>query len=362
MTALTKRLIDRAKASKKQYFIWDNTLPGFGLRVMPSGVKSFVVQYRNSHGRSRRQTIGRYGAITLDQAKGIARGILAAVADGEDPLTLRQERRTAPTVTELMDRYLSDHVEQHNSTRTKVEVERLVRKHIKPQLGSLKVASVTRADVDRQHRAMASTPRQANFVLSVLSKAFSLAELWGMRPELSNPVRGVKRYHENERERFLSEDELFRLGEVLRKAETIGLPWIIKAKGSKHLAKNPYTKRTPVNYQALCAIKLLLFSGARLSEVISLRWEHVDLTRSVVSLPVRKGGGRKPHPVSSGVVAISQSIEPIDGSPWLLPRTSDSQRHVSSEVVESAWQRIRYHANLEDVRLHDLRHTVGTFA
>ncbi len=117
MANLTKRAVDAAKPCEKRFIVWDNELRGFGLQVLPSGVKSFIVQYRNTHGRSRRQTIGRYGAFTPDQARTIAREILVAVAKGEDPLSSRQERRETPTVDRLMDRYLSEQVEKHNGRR-----------------------------------------------------------------------------------------------------------------------------------------------------------------------------------------------------------------------------------------------------
>ncbi|MCP4315711.1 MAG: site-specific integrase [Hyphomicrobiales bacterium] len=362
MANLTKRAVDTAKPREKRFIVWDNALKGFGLLVLPSGVKSFVVQYRNTHGRSRRQTIGRYGTFTPDQARSDARDILIAVGQGKDPLSVKQEMRAAPSVDELLDQYLSEHVDKHNSASTRTEVGRLVEKQIRPRVGSLKVAAVTRADVAKVHQAMASTPRQANFVLSVVSKAFNLAELWGMRPEYSNPVRGVKRYPENERERFLSEEELSRLGTALREAEKEGLPWIIKEPVSKHLPRDVATRRSAVNREALAAIHLLLFTGARRSEILSLEWNHVDMDAGTITLPARKGGGRKAHPVSEGALSVIAGIPKVSGSKWVLPRGSDPDRHVSVEVVESTWRRLRRHAGLDDVRLHDLRHTVGTFA
>lgn len=208
MPNLTKRAVDAAKPGEKQTYVWDAELKGFGLLVTTSGVKSFVLQYRTAGGRSRRLTLGRYGPLTPDEARKMAGDALALVRRGKDPLAERQALKKAATVRELMARYLSDHVRKHNALRTQAEVCRMVEKFILPKLGALKVTDVTRQDVAKLHRALSSTPRQANHVLSVLSKAFSLAEVWGMRPEQSNPVRLIKRYKEAERERFLSLDEL----------------------------------------------------------------------------------------------------------------------------------------------------------
>jgi len=364
MSNLTKRTVDAAKAGEKPLFVWDGDLKGFGLLVLPSGVKSFVVQYRTEAGRSRRLTLGRYGALTPDQARKMAADALVLVRKGNDPVADRQAMKAAATVNDLMDRYLSEHVEVHNSARTQADCRRMVDKIIRPRLGTLKAASLTRQDIAKVHKALGRTPRQANLVLSVLSKALTLAETWGMRLEYSNPVRLVKRYKETERERFLSAEELARLGQTLEEAETVGLPWQIKAKGAnaKHLRLDADKRRTLVNPMALAAIRLLLFTGARLSEILELRWQHVDMNGGTIALPARKGDGRKAHPVSSGALAVLDDLPRSKKSPFVLPRAADPKRHISKEVLENAWQRVRAHAGIEDVRLHDLRHTVGTFA
>lgn len=206
---------------------------------------------------------------------------------------------------------------------------------------------------------MADTPWQANLTLAVLSKAFNLAELWGMRPENSNPCRKAPRYPENARERFLASDELARLGRVFREAGYPGLPWREREGASaKHRAKEG-DRFTPISPRALAAIRLLLFTGARLSEILELKWEHVDFERATITLPSHKGGARRAHSVSSNVLAIVNEIAREEGSPWVLPAPSE---YLSKSVVENAWQRIHDHAGILDVRIHDLRHTVGTLA
>lgn len=181
---LTKRSVEAIATAAKDVFIWDSELAGFGIRVKPSGVRSYLVQYRNSQGRSRRLTIGRHGVLTADQARKQAVQLLAAVRRGVDPTAERAALLQAPTINDLCDRYLAEHVAVHNRPRTAHEVRRLLDKHIRPTFGSLKAASLTRQDVIKLHRGLASKPRLANHIVAVLSKISSLAELWGVRRPL----------------------------------------------------------------------------------------------------------------------------------------------------------------------------------
>lgn len=362
MPKITKRLIDALPAGGERAIIWDSEIKGFGLIALPSGVRSFIVQYRNETGRKRRLTLGRFGVMTADEARKAARDTLAAVGKGADPVDDRQSLRAAPTVSALLDRYLVEHVDVHNAPRTAAGVRFAIEKHVRPRLGTLLAASVTRQDVMKLHRAMESTPRHANLTLAILSKAFGLAELWGIREESSNPCRKVPRYPEAARERFFSADELERLGAVLRQAELPGLPWREREGAkAKHRAKEE-NRVTPISPRALTAIRLLLFTGARLSEILELKWEHVDFERGLVALPTRKGGIRRPHPVSTMALAVLADLSREEGSPWVLPAPKNSTKNLSQSVVENAWLRVRDAAGVSDIRLHDLRHTMGTYA
>lgn len=273
---LTKRLIDGAVAEGKQRFIWDDEVKGFGLLVLPTGVKSFVLQYRNAEGRSRRMTIGRYGPFAVDQARKEAQALIVAVAKGSDPVHDRKARKAAPDVNALLDRYLAEHVDLHNAASTRKEMRRLVGRNIRPAIGHLKTGAAASSDIARLHSDMSDTPRQANFVLSIVSKAFNLAELWHLRPAYSNPTRGIQRYDEVERDRILSGAELERLGKVISQAQTEGLPWIVQAEDRKHLPKDVETRRTLPSQTAIAAILLLLFTGARLSEILTTEWRHFN--------------------------------------------------------------------------------------
>lgn len=361
MPGLTKRSVDAAEKREDRYILWDTDLKGFGVLVLPSGVKSFLVKYRNAAGRQRRLTIGRYGAFTVDQARAEARAALVLAAKGSDPLDDRQRVREAPDVASLLDRYVTEHVEQHNAPSTQDDVKRIVEGHLKPRLGHLQVQAVTTRDLAALHHAMRDRPRRANTVIAYASKAFSLAEAWGLRPPNSNPARGIRRFEEVERERFLTADELGHLGASIREAEEHGLPWKVQEPKSKHLPAED-RRRSPVNPMAIAVILLLLFTGARLSEILGLQWQHVDLAGGTFALPDRKGKGRKPHPVNQAALELVKALHAKRRGKWVLPGDEKGSRAVSKTVVEGAWQRLRAHAGLDDVRLHDLRHTVGTYA
>lgn len=362
MPKLTKRQVENITPGSRDVVVWDDALPGFGLRVKPSGMRSYVVQYRNAQARSRRLTLGKHGVLTVDEARSMARQVLAAALRGDDPVAERKVMKDAPDMSALLDRYLSEHVDQRNRASTAEEFHRLVEKHIRPALGTLKVASVTRADISKLHQQMRRTPRQANIVLSICSKLFNLAEVWGVRQEGTNPATKIQRYPEHSRERFLSDEELARLGETLRIAESEGLPWRAAAgrPRSKHERK-PTNQRTLYHRSITAAIRLLLYTGCRLSEILRLRWENVDLERCTATLLNTKTGRDRIIPLSPPAVAELQLILG-NGSPWVLPMITDPSRPFCKDTMEGAWQRIRAHAGLDDVRLHDLRHTVGTYA
>ena len=330
---LTKRTVDAARAdSSRDVVLWDDAFPGFGVRIKPSGVRSFVVQYR-SGGRSRRLTLGRYGPLTVQQARKNARTILGRVAQGEDPAAERQEeRRNAITVADLADRFLEHHARpKKKPSSVRMDILNL-RNHVVPALGRLRVDQVTRADIARLHHAMRRTPGAANRVLALMSKMCSLAEAWELRRDGSNPCRHVQRFRERARDRFLSPEELGRLGEALELAESNG----------------------SVGPEAIAAIRLLLLTACRAGEILSLRWEYVDLPGRLLRLPDSKTGA-KVVPLNTAACQVLETLPRT--SEWVLPG-----RRVGNHVVALAkpWRRICTAGRLEDVRLHDLRHTHAT--
>jgi len=253
---ITKRSVDALKpaADGAETVLWDSELKGFGIRVQRGGAKSYVLHYRVGTGRGaplRKLTIGRHGSPwTPETARKEAKTLIGLIGDGADPAADKMARRKAPTVAELAERFFAEHAEAKRKSGTAAEYKRLLDKIILPALGKRKVVDVTRADVTKAHHANRAAPYQANRVLAVLSKMFNLAERWGLRPDGSNPCRHVEKFAERKRERMLSPAELARLGGAL--AAYHGSPY------------------------AVAAVKLLVFTGARLGEVLGLRWDWVD--------------------------------------------------------------------------------------
>jgi len=335
MPKLTKRKIDAAEVQEKEYFIWDDTLPGFGLRVLPSGRKSYIVQYRAGR-RARRMSLGPNSVLACEQARGQAITILAAVRKGEDPSADRAAQRSAINMAELAARFDDEHISVRLKESTAKEYRRNLRRFILPALGRMSVAEVSRADISKFHHELRHIPYQANRCLEVLSKMFNLAEMWGLRPDGSNPRKHIRKYPEEKRERFLSTAELRRIGEVLREMEIEGI-------------------ELP---SAILAARLLILTGCRLGEIMTLRWEFLDLPEKVLRLPDSKTGAKLVH-LGQPVVDLLACARPIKDNPWVIAGTLKG-KHLSD--LQPFWQRVRARAGLKDVRIHDLRHTFASTA
>jgi integrase len=333
---LTKVLVESAKPDPtRDMFLWDNQVPGFGARIYPSGKRQYVLQYRTPH-QQRRLALGLHGPLTAEAARKLAQAKLAEVYRGGDPAAEVQAAREAPTVAELCRRYLEAHAATHKKAKSAEQDERMIQRFILPALGSKKVPAVTRADVVKLHQSLVGTPYQANRVLALLSKMMNLAELWGLRPDGSNPSRHVAKFKELHRERFLSEAELGALAEVLAEAE-----------------------RTRTEQPAvIAAIRLLLLTGARLSEILTLQWEHVDFERQCLNLPDSKTGAKTIY-LSPSALEVLSKLERKDGDPYVIAG-GKAGSHLAD--LEKPWRRIRAWAGLSDVRLHDLRHSFASVA
>ena len=335
MPKLTKRTVDAAEVRSSDYFVWDDELPGFGLRVLPSGRKGYVVQYRAGR-RSRRISLGPSTVLACEQARNQARTIIAAARNGEDPAAKRDTDREAITVTELADRFDKEHIALRVKASTGKEYRRNLKRFILPALGRLRVNEVTRADVAKFHHDLRHIPYQANRCLEIISKMFSLAEMWGLRPDGSNPRKHIKKYAEEKRERFLSPAELNRVGEVLREMESEAI----------ELASG------------IAAARLLILTGCRLNEIMTLQWEHVDISGKALRLPDSKTGAKIVH-LGQPAIEVLEKIERIEKNPWVIVGTKPDARLTD---LQPFWQRVRARAGLKDVRIHDLRHTFASIA
>ena len=327
---LTRRVVNAIKANGNDAVYWDGKLTGFGLRVRKSGCKRYFVQTR-VNGRLRWFTIGPHGPITPGQARAKALEILAEAKKGVDARISEPQSDTGTKVADLCRRFLEEYVPNHCKPRTQAEYGRLVTLFIAPAIGGMEILDVQRKDVAALHHDLREHPFQANRTLSVLSKMFSLAEVWGLRPDGSNPCRHVSHYKEQRRERFLSEEETVRLGEVLREFED----------------KMP---------SAVAAFRLLLLTGCRMSEIRDLRWECVKA--DCIELPDAKTG-RRAVPLGPEARAVLDAIPREEGNPWVI-RGRRRGTHLAD--LQHPWQRIRERAGLDDVRIHDLRHSFASRA
>jgi len=337
MTKLTKRSIETLQPRTAEYFEWDDQLPRFGVRVLPSGRKSFVVQYRINR-RSRRMNLGSFGVLTPDAARGSALQALAKVEVGQDPMDERRARERAITVSQLASIFEINHIDlnPHLKASTGREYRHALNRYILPALGKMKAAEVTRADVARLHLSMREKPYQANRTLEVASKMFNLAEDWGYRPEGSNPRKRIKKYPEQKRERYLSAAELKRVGEVLAEmeAERVELP------------------------SAIAATRLLMLTGCRLNEIMTLRWVHVRLGLGELRLEDSKTG-KKVVQLGRAAIAVLRNVKRLDHNPWVITGRLEGARLTD---LQPFWQRVRARAGLNGLRIHDLRHTFASVA
>ena len=334
MPKITKHLVEAAEIRDKHYTITDSQIPGFGIRIMRGGTRTYVVMYR-AGGRRRRMVLGRHGVTTPEQARTSAINILARVRNGEDPAASRQSGGHVTTVADLAKRFDEEHIAVRLKPASARSYRDHLRRHVLPAIGKLRAADVTRADVAKLHHDLRHSRYQANRSLALMSKMFNLAEAWGLRPDGSNPCRHVKKYKEEKRERYLNSSELARLGETLRECE------------------EDRESQSTVNL-----IRLLLLTGCRLNEILTLKWEHVDLENNALHLPDSKTGERTIH-IGAATVECLAGIERIDDNPWVIAG------HLSSSHLVNPgkpWRRIRARAGLDDVRIHDLRHTFASMA
>lgn len=333
ISKLTKRSVEAIQPAATDMVYWDGDLTGFGIRVRASGRKTYVVQTR-IRGKLRWFTLGRHGLVTADEARLQALDILSQAMRGIDPReTAKAESRdkASPTVAELARRFSEEYVPSHCKPSTQAHYRHMVERFIVPAFGNRQIAEIERKDIAEFHFRMRKTPYQANRALGVVSKMFNLAEVWGWRSDNTNPCRHVKPYEERKRERFLSEEETARLAEVLRRAE----------------------REMP---SAVAAFRLLLLTGCRMSEIQTLRWEYVKEGR--LELPDSKTGART-VPIGPDVQSVLASIPREPDNPWVIAgRFSGS--HIGN--LHRPWAIIRERAGLEDVRIHDLRHSFASRA
>ena len=334
-----------ALSVKRDTVFWDRELKGFGVRVYPSGGKLYLAQARGPDGpdgrrKARRITVGRHPVLGAEEARRRAALIISRIKAGEDPVPLPLPAKYAggPTVADLAGRYLKQHVAVRCKPKTRQTARSLVNRHILPALGSLPLVAVERSHVLALHESLRETPAMANMVVGTLRQMYTLASDWEMVPEdFGNPCQAIPLNPERKRERFLTDAEFDRLGQVLDK---------VSGNGGR------------ISAGAVTTIRLLMLTGCRKTEIMTLRRENVDLDRAEIRIVDGKTGSRTVH-LSQSVVTLLAGLPHVPGNPWVVPGAKPGT-HMAS--IDTAWQSIRARAGLHGVRIHDIRHSFASRA
>lgn len=350
---LNKKIIrDLEPIEGRDYQVFDTEIAGFAIRIYRSGNKAFTLDYR-INGRQRRYKIGAWPEWTSTAAREKAKDVRRQIDDGIDPLSIRQTQREAPNVSDLIERYIEEHLPRLAPRNASDQIS-MLRKMVEPEWGKQLVTEITKQDVERFLNKVAEgrprpsklkpnnrarklqgwkpTPIRANRMGQLLRKMFNLAIDWEWRAD--NPASGFRKRIENSRERFLSKEEITRLAAAIERAD---------------------------DQRAAGIIRMCMLTGARVGEVRTARFEHFNLDYGSWSKPAATTKQRKIHriPVSDDVAAIVRQRKLVvpNGSPWLFPGDTPGQ---PVKEIRRFWAKMQREAEIPDVRIHDLRHTFAS--
>lgn len=339
MPRITKTLVEAIPTPDLQpALVWDDKVSGFGVKVLPSGKKKYILKYRTHGGRAGQQrwlSLGTHGHVTADQARASAQRALASVADGIDPQAARKAVTTAPTLADVWARYERDHLrlKKHATQRN---YKAIWTDRLNPVFGRQRVECISRGEVDAFHKQLAATPYQANRSLALLSKLLNLAEEWEWR-EGTNPCRHISKFRERPRQRFLTMEEIAS----------------VQAASSKLVTESVITEH------AASILELLLLTGARSGELQSAEWAWVNWRLQMVSLPDSKTGAKTIYLSDAAIEVLRQQYARSGGQKFIYPGRSEG-KHIHN--LRKPWARICKEAGLDGARVHDLRHTAASLA
>lgn len=339
MPEITQTLVNGLKPTGKQMIVHDEKLSGFRVIVRANGKVVFGIRYRVGGGRAvkpREAIIGAHPAMKVAQARRLAADYLAKAGIGEDPMAARDAVRASDTFADICARYVAEHARKKKSGG---EDARLIEKELTPRFGKMRIAEIGRKDVAELHASMSDRPVLANRARALLSKIFALCEVWELRPQGTNPCTLVEPYKERARERFLSDDELARLGDALRRAEA----------GELSSSVSPFV---------VLALRLIILTGARKGEVLGLRWNDVNFATGVARLPDSKTGAKSLY-LGPAAIDLLRGAERMANNEFVCCGHHHGQ---PLKNISKSWSLIRSAAGLEDVTIHDLRHSFASVA
>ncbi|WP_427147793.1 tyrosine-type recombinase/integrase [Rhizobium leguminosarum] len=365
---ITLSLLKRIGAGEKEYFVSDTAVTGFAIRVRTTGAMTYLVIYRFGSGReapTRRYTIGSTKKVTPDEARRVAKTVLAQVVQGGDPAKEKSADRASPTFDTLKDDYLRTVDAKQKSATYKLYARWL--NIASETLGRKKAKDVTTGEIEKLHVSLKDKPITANRVLSTVSSMYT----WGMDtkaiPKMENPASGIRKYPEDSRERYLTSTELARLGDAIREAETDGIPWDPDPEKKVKHAPRAENRRITIDAFAAAALRLFILTGARRGEILKLKWSNVDLQRGLLFLDDSKT--RKKTIILNGPAQLILTELPRVG-PYVIPgepKVLDDGKieHRPRSDLKRPWHHIRKRSGLDAadddpkvrVRIHDLRHT-----
>ncbi|TIP25683.1 MAG: DUF4102 domain-containing protein [Mesorhizobium sp.] len=358
---ITKRVVDATKPNGTDFYVFDSELIGFGLRVRATGGVSYIVRYRAGSGRNapvKRVTIAKVGKVTPEQARDAAKDILASVVKGDDPARDKTDERRALTFAALAELFLK-HIELKRKPTTAIQYRQLLEAHAIPVLGTRKAARIASSDMAALHHKLFAKPATANRLSAIVSSMYSWAIKGKTLSKIDNPAEGIHRYKDKKRERFLKTDEIGSLASALQEAETIGIPWEPAAdKKVKHAAK-PENRLVKIDAPVAAAIRLLLLTGARLREILHLKWEHVDFERGLLLLPDSKTG-RKTIVLNAPALAVLSNLTRL-GVYVVAGESAGTKDEKPRADLKRPWAMLVKRAGLQGLRIHDLRHSFASF-
>lgn len=336
MPRITKRLIEAIEPENKDVIIRDSELKGFMCKITPKGKKVYMLYYRLQNGTERRPSIGIHGAVTCDQARDIALNWLSEIAKGNDPSFDKKEIRNTRTsnFAALAERYINEYASIHKKEISIKNDKLFLNNYLISYFDKIPIETLTSQHIEAFHYKMKHKATTSNRCISLLSKMLNLAEKWGIKKDIGSLCRHIDKYPENKREIFLSMTEIERLSAVLKEL------MLNKTESSSSIA----------------AIRLLLLTGCRLSEILTLKWEYIDIEHHRINFPDSKTG-KKTIYISPFVLEVLENLEKMKNNPYVIYGAKEGAHLVN---LQKAWKRISKLADLEGVRIHDLRHSFAS--